>query len=96
MGNITTHVATDGTVYLHTHHGESAAEIAEALKPYVGRFMGADIPNMYGHCKTYHARLDGIDGNTVHLYVPRLGQTATVDAFTAFGSHCAIIDKEAP
>jgi len=94
MGSITTHMATDGTVYLRTQHGESAAEIAESLKPYVGRSMWADLPNDYGHFKRYHVVLREVDSEDVTVYIPRLDLTATVNAFSGFGSDCTMIEKE--
>jgi len=94
MDNITTHIATDGTVYLRTQHGESAAEIAESLKPYVGRMMSADLPNLYGHYKRYNVVLQAVDGDDVTVYCPNYDHTATLSAFDAFGSHCTMIKKE--
>lgn len=90
---ITTHVAsTDGTVYLRTQHGRSAAEIAEALRPYVGRLMQMDLPNLYGHYHRYWGELRAIDGENVTVYVPNHDHTTTINAFDAFGTHCTVIE----
>lgn len=93
--NITTHVSsTDGTVYLRTQHGNSAAEIAESLQPYIDRTMSCELPNLYGYYRRYSAVLRAVDGENVTLYVPRLDHEATLSAFDAFGSHCTVIEKE--
>lgn len=95
MSEITTHVSsTDGTVYLRTQHGQSAAEIAEALRPYVGRTMRMDLPNLYGYCHGYWGVLRAIDGENVTVHVPSHDYTTTVNAMTAFGSHCTTITPE--
>lgn len=92
---ITTHVSsTDGTVYLRTQHGETAAEIAEALRPYVGRFMCFDLSNLYGYYHRYHGELKSVDGTMVTVYVPRYDFTATTNAMDAFGTHCTTIEPE--
>lgn len=91
---VTVHVSVDGTVYLRTQHGNSAAEITEALKPYVGRTMSCDLPNLYGHYHRYRAVLREIKGDTVTLYVPGHDYLTVINAFDAFGSHCTMIDKE--
>lgn len=93
---ITTHLSsTDGTVYLHTHHGESSAQIADALSPYIGRDMKADLPNNYGHYARYRVRLEAVDGERVTvLATTRDGRKhrTTVDAFDAFGTNCTTIE----
>ena len=95
MGAITTHVdSCDGTVYLRTHLGESAAEIVEALRPYIGRYMRMDLPNLYGHYRHYWGDLLSVDGDTVTVYVPAHDYTTTINAFDAFGTHCTLIEKE--
>jgi hypothetical protein len=96
MAEITTHVSsTDGTVYLRTQFGESSEEIAEALRPYIGRFAHFYPPNMYGHINPQRATrgwIRGIDGTRVTVHVPAIDYTGEVDAGDAFGSYCTIID----
>lgn len=98
MAEITTHVAsTDGTVYLRTQHGESSEEIAEALRPYIGRFARFYPPNMYGHINPHRSTggwIRAINGTKVTVHVPNLDYTGEVDAGEAFGSYCTIIDPE--
>lgn len=91
---ITTYISTDGTVYLRTQHADTATQIAEALRPYVGRFMRMDLPNLYGHHHRYWGELRSIDGDNVTVYVPNYDFTATVDAMDAFGTNCTMIEKE--
>jgi hypothetical protein len=92
---ITSHTSsTDGTVYLHTHKGETSEEIAEALKPFVGRFAAFYPPNMYGHINPHRATwgwIRAVDGTTVTVHVPSINYTGTVEAFEAFGSYCTRI-----
>lgn len=97
MGDISTHVSsTDGTVYLRTQHGDTAEEIAEALKPYVGRRMSADVANRYGHFHRYSVVLRSVDGENVTLDAWVNGKVipTTVDAMSAFGTHCTMISPE--
>lgn len=90
---ITTHVSSDGTVYLRTQHGDTAAEIAEAVTPYIGRTMLADIPNQYGHSHRHWSELQAVDGEIVTLYVAAFDHTAKISAGDAFGTHCTMIDR---
>lgn len=94
MDSITTHTATDGTVYLRTQHGLTSAEIAEALTPYIGRTMQADVPNNYGHYKRYRVVLKKVDGDKVTLYAPQHDYTTELDAMAAFGNDCTMIYRE--
>jgi uncharacterized NAD(P)/FAD-binding protein YdhS len=98
MPEITAHVAsTDGTVYLHTHKGDTAEQIAEALRPYVGRIARFYPPNAYGHINPHQstrAIIRAINGTTITVYVPRIDYTGKVDAFEAFGSYCTTIEPE--
>lgn len=90
---ITTHISsTDGTVYLRTQHGRTSEQIAEALRPYVGRFMRMDLPNLYGHYHRYWGELRSIDGTQATVYVPNHDHTATIDVMDAFGTHCTTIE----
>lgn len=92
---ITTHVSsTDGTVYLRTQHGDTAEEIAEALRPYVGRFMSMDLPNLYGHYRRYKGTLRSIDGVVATVHVPNYDYTTEINVFDAFGTHCTTIEPE--
>lgn len=91
---ISTYVAGDGTTYLRTQYGRDAQEIADALKPYVGRDMHGDVPNMYGHYKRYPLTLTAVEGDQVTIHVRRFDHTATLSAFDVFGSHCTVIEKE--
>lgn len=95
---ITAHVAaTDGTVYLRTQHGEHALEIAEALRPYIGRLARFYPPNLYGHINPHQSTrgyIRAIDGAVVTVEVPATGYTGEVDAFEAFGSYCTMIEPE--
>lgn len=95
---ITTHVSsTDGTVYLRTQHGESAEEIAEALRPYIGRFAHFYPPNLYGHINAQQSTcgwIRAVNGTKITVEVPRNSYTGEVDAFDAFGSYCTIINPE--
>jgi hypothetical protein len=95
---ITTHVtSTDGTVYLRTQHGESAEDIAEALKPYVDRFAHFYPPNLYGHINPHRSTrgwIRAVNGTRVTVEVPSTGYTGEVDAFDAFGSYCTIIEPQ--
>jgi hypothetical protein len=92
--NITTLKSDDGTVYLRTQHGRSAEEIAESLKPYIGRTMSMEFPNLYGHYRRYSGVLREIDGVVATVYVPRHSYETEVNVFDAFGSHCTMIEKE--
>lgn len=86
--------SADGTIYLHTHKGDSAEEIAEALAPYIGRFASFYPPNNYGHINPHEstrAWIRAIDGVTVTVEVPRTGYIGDVNAFDAFGSYCTRI-----
>jgi hypothetical protein len=94
VANITKMESSDGTVYLHTHHGNTAQEIAESLKPYVGRTMSMELPNMYGHYRRYSGILRSVDKNAVTVYVPAHTYETVINAFDAFGSRCTIIEKE--
>lgn len=89
---ITTHISTDGTIYLRTQHGETAAEIAEALRPYIGRTMRMDLPNLYGHYHRYRGELLSVDKETVEVRVPQHDYTTVINAGDAFGTHCTTID----
>lgn len=92
---ITQHTATDGTVYLHTHKGETSEEIAAALTPYVGRFARFYPPNMYGHIHTERSTrgwIRAVNGTRVTVYVPAHDYTGEVDAGEAFGTYATIID----
>lgn len=90
---ITTHVSsTDGTIYLRTQHGRSAAEIAESLRPYIGRTMRMDLPNLYGHYHRYWGELRSIDGAVATVHVPNHDYTAEINVFDAFGTHCTTIE----
>lgn len=91
---VTTHTEKDGIVYLHTHHGESSREIAEALTPYVGRTVYADVPNNYGHYQRVRVELRAVNGTDATVYYARTDYTATVDAFDAFGTHSTMILPE--
>lgn len=95
---ITAHtVSANGTVYLRTQYGRDAAEIAEALRPYVGRFAAFYPPNVYGYINTDRATrgwIRAVDGTQVTVYVPSTGFTGAVDAFAAFGSYCTLIEAE--
>jgi hypothetical protein len=94
---ITTHTATDGSVYLRTQHGRTPEEIAESLRPYIGRFARFYPPNMYGHINPHRSTrgwIRSIDGTRVTVYVPALGYTGEVDAGEAFGSYCTVIDPK--
>jgi len=93
--SITTHVSqTDGTTYLRTQHGESAAEIAESLRPYIGRTMSMDLPNLYGHYHRYRGVLRGLAGVVATVYVPGHNYEVEINVFDAFGTHCTMIDRE--
>lgn len=92
--NITTLKSDDGTVYLRTQHGRSAEEIAESLKPYIGRTMSMELPNLYGHYRRYSGVLRGISGVVATVYVPGHNYETEVNVFDAFGSHCTMIEKE--
>jgi hypothetical protein len=95
VANITTLVSsTDGTVYLRTQHGNTAAEIAESLKPYVGRTMSCELPNNYGHYRRCLAVLLGVTGDDVTVRVPRYDYETTISAMDAFGSNCTTIEPE--
>lgn len=93
---ITTHISpTDGRTYLRTQFGESSEEIAEALRPYIGRFVHFYPPNMYGHINPHRSTrgwIRAVDGTKVTVYVPTLGYTAEVDAGEAFGTYCTVIE----
>lgn len=94
---ITQHTATDGTIYLHTHHGESGEEIAAALVPFVGRLANFYPPNGYGHVNPHRstlARIEAVNGTQVSVTVPGTGYAGEVDAFDAFGSYCTRIQPE--
>lgn len=92
MGDITQHTASDGMIYLRTHHGGSAEEIAAALTPFVGRVMSADLPNRY---RRYRVKLLAVDGGRVTVQEQRSGQQSTFDAFDVFGTSCTMIEPEA-
>lgn len=87
MGDITQHTASDGMIYLRTHHGGSAEEIAAALTPFVGRVMSADLPNRY---RRYRVKLLAVDGGRVTVQ-----EQSTFDAFDVFGTSCTMIEPEA-
>lgn len=93
---ITKHVSsTDGTIYLHTQHGSSAAEIAEALRPYIGRIAHFYPPNGYGHITPHRstaAWIKAVNGTQITVHVTGTGYEGEVDAFDAFGSYCTRID----
>jgi cytosine/adenosine deaminase-related metal-dependent hydrolase len=93
-----THVTSrSGTIYLHTHLAETGQEIAEALRPYIGRFAAFYPPNRYGHINPHKSTwgwIKAINGTMITVHVPRLGYTGDVDAWEAFGSYCTIIDYE--
>lgn len=93
---ITQHVAsTDGRVYLHTHKGADAQEIAEALRPFVGHFAAFYPPNNYGHINPHKATrgwIRAVNGTKVTVHVPSIDYTGDVDAFDAFGSYCTMIE----
>lgn len=86
-----------GLVYLHTHKGETASEIAESLTPYIGRVMNAYLPNDYGYHKNYRVTLIAVDGESVTVEEMCSGIIRTYDAFNVFGSdgHATIIQPEA-
>lgn len=92
---ITAHVSsTDGQIYLHTHHGETSEEIAEALRPYIGHYAAFYPPNMYGHINTQRATwgwIREVNGTQVTVEVPRIGYTGVVDAGAAFGTYSTTI-----
>jgi hypothetical protein len=93
---ITTFVSsTDGRIFLRTQHGADAAEIAEALKPYIGHFAAFYPPNAYGHInvqRTTWGWIRAVQGESVTVHVPALGYTGDVNAFDAFGSYCTMIE----
>ncbi|WP_125262044.1 hypothetical protein [Streptomyces alboflavus] len=92
---VSTHVDSfDGRTYLRTQHGDSAVEIADSLRPYVGRLMRMDLPNPYGHYHAYWGYLRSVEGGDVTVYVPRYDHTATLSAFDVFGTHCTVIKPE--
>lgn len=95
--NISTLVSTDGTVYLRTHQGQSSQEIAESLRPYIGRILTCDLPNNYGYYHRYRAKLEDVNGTQVQVEaILSTGSrvSVNVDAFDAFGTHCTIIHPE--
>lgn len=98
MASITTHVsATDGTIYLRTQHGDSAQDIADALRPYIGHLAAFYPPNLYGHINPHQAtrgRILAVEGTRVTFHVPRTGYTGDVDAFDGFGSYCTTIEPK--
>ena len=89
--------ATDGSTYLHTHLGDSAQEIADALRPYIGHMALFYPPNRYGHINPHQATrgyLRAVEGTRVSFYVPALDYAGEADAFEAFGSYCTrILDR---
>lgn len=88
--------STGGIVYLHTHRGDSSAEIAESLVPYIGREMNANLPNDYGYYKNYRVTLIAVDGESVTVEEMRSGIIRTYAAFDVFGSdgHATVIRPE--
>lgn len=87
----------DGTVSLHTHCGESAEEIAEALRPYVGRWVRFYPENMYGHVnplRSTYGLIESVTGTDVQVYVPRTDYRGTVDAFKGFGHYGTTIEPK--
>lgn len=91
---ITHMTSSNGTVYLHTHHAATAQEIADALRPYIGRFAAFHPANMYGHVnphKSTRGWIRAINGTTVTVHVPATDFTGDVDAFDGFGHYCTRI-----
>lgn len=85
----------DGRVYLHTHMGADAAEIAAALRPYVGRSVRFHPANAYGHVNPHAAtygRIEDVQGTDVTVFVPRTGYRGVVDAFEGFGHYSTTIE----
>ena len=95
---ITAHVAsTDGRIYLRTQQGNSAEEIAEALRPYIGQFAAFYPPNAYGYINPHRVTwgyLRAVTGTNVTIHVPAINYTGDVDAFGAFGSYCTMIEPK--
>lgn len=92
MSGITQITSGDGTVYLHTHHGESPEEIVKALQPYVGRMMRMSLPNNYGHHAQRRVRLTGADGANLTVYYQPTDHTGTHDAMETAGQSAVVIE----